>query len=87
MTKTKRFTDMRRRLTGLDEELASIGRAIRRGHSPKSLAEWVEWEREFGPEIRRQEPRQQVELCRSLAKEYGLPYVTVKAAFAGVWVQ
>jgi hypothetical protein len=81
------LADMRRQLAGVAEELDRIGKEIRRRHSPKTLAEWVAWEREFGPEIRRAEPRSQVELYRSLAKQYGLPYVTVKAAFAGVYAR
>lgn len=65
-------------------------RDLRHGRSPNTLAEEVEWEREFGPECdakspSRAEPRTRIELCKHFARRYGVSYATAKDAFAGVW--
>ncbi len=77
--------ELRSTLDAIGEEIESLGKEVRRRHNPMSVAEWVEWEREFGPQIRRDEPRQQIEFCKALARQFGVSYATVKAAFAGVW--
>ncbi len=82
--------DIDRALAEFGRELAAIRKGIRRGHSPRTLAEEVEWEREFGPECdvrspSRAEPRMRVELCKDSARRYGVSNATVKAAFADVW--
>jgi hypothetical protein len=81
---------MLEQLTGLEARLADIGQEIRRQHYPLTLAEFVDWEREFGAEFdskfpSRTERRSRVELCKMIAKRYELPYVTVKSALAPVW--
>jgi hypothetical protein len=87
--RTMTKAEIRSRLDAMQEEAASIRRAMRRGHCPQTLAEHIEWEREFGAEFDaqfagRSETRTRVELYKSLAREYGQSYATVKAAFAGV---
>ncbi len=46
-------------------------RAIRRMLVPQTLAEVVEWEREFGP---CRTDRQRVFMCKSLARRFGVIY-------------
>ncbi len=74
----------------LDGIRADIRKEMRRQHFGKTLAERVEWEREFGAECDSKFPgragsRSRMEYTKMLAREFGLPYATVKAAFADVW--
>lgn len=75
----------------LGAEIDALKKDMRTGHSPQTLGEHVAWEREFGAEFDTQfpgraTPRMRVEFCKSLARQCGLPYATVKAAFHDVWV-
>jgi hypothetical protein len=72
--------------------VASIRRALLRGRVSTTLAEAVEWEREFGDEMtaeipgRLALPRDRITFCRQLARRYGVSYVTVRDAFVTIWV-
>ena len=82
--------EMYQQLTGIRELLDGLAKDMRRGHIPQTLAENVEWEREFGAEWdvkspSRTEPAVRRELCKHLARKYGVTYATVRAAFTGVW--
>ena len=84
------LADIQQQLAGTREEIEAIGKEIRRRRWPKTLGEAVAWEREFGKEWdakfpSRTSPRERALLLRNKARYYGVPYATVKEAFAGAW--
>ena len=70
--KAWRMTRPREFEAKVDAMLAEV-KALHRMLLPANvtLAEFVEWEREFGPE---RDGRQRVELCKSLARRFGVTY-------------
>jgi hypothetical protein len=83
------FAKLRGDSARIREGLDRIARDMRRGRVNTTLAEWVEWEREFGPEFDtlfpgRTEARSRAWQCRHFARKFDVPYATVKAAFQGV---